>query len=136
VRPTRFLAGSQDFPIPLPRKLDVLVGSLPGPFLKGVQDIDPFGKLRHVEDPMLSASVDSQFINTRSYTGNGLPVIRLKPLLNQVQVVTGHASRGFGKGSQVLESGADPKELFHGRAVAYKFLYIEAKGSWPFRGER
>ena|GEM_PF-6771400 len=121
---TRFQAISQDVPIPLPRKLDVSLGSLPRSLLKSVQNVDSFFKLRHVEDSMLQVAVDAQLVNARSHGGHGLPVSWLKPFLNQVKLMAGHTPRSIGEGSQVLQGGAYPEELFHGRARLYNFQYV------------
>jgi hypothetical protein len=92
-----------------------------------MQDVYSFCKLRHVEDPMLHGSANSQLVNTRAYAGHGLPVIRLKPLLNQVKLVASNTPRILGESSQVLEGGACPEERFHDREELYNFLYTDAR---------
>jgi len=92
-----------------------------------MQDVYTFCELRHVEDPMLHGGSNSQLVNARAYAGHGLPVIRLKLLLNQVKLVAGNTPRVLGESSQVLESGACPEERFHGQEKLYKFLYVGAR---------
>jgi hypothetical protein len=125
--PTLSLALLQDLPIPLPCKLKVPLASLLCLLLKGMQDVDSFCELRHIKDPMLCGGANSQLVNARAYVDHGLPVIRFKPLLNQVKLVAGNTPRIFGEDSQVLESGACPEERFHGREGLYNFLYTGAR---------
>jgi len=84
---------------------------------------------------MLQAAVDAQLVNTRSNSRHGFPVIWLKPFLNQVKLMTGHASRSIGKSSQVLQGGAYPEELFHGPVRLYNFQYVRRirESPHPFR---
>jgi hypothetical protein len=117
----------QNLPIPLPPKLKVPCGRLPRLLLKGMQDVYSFCKLRHIEDPMLHGSANSQLVHARAYADHGLPVIRLKPLLNKVKLVTGNTPRVLGESSQVLEGGACPEERFHGQEALYNILYVERK---------
>jgi hypothetical protein len=52
---------------------------------------------------MLRGGVNSQLVNAGTYyVGHGLPIVRLKPLLNQVELVAGHAPRVRRESSQVL----------------------------------
>jgi len=78
---------------------------------------------------MLHGGADSQLVNAGAYADYGLPVIRLKPLLNQVQVVAGDTPRILWEGSQLLKGGAYPEERFHGRETLYNFLYKGARGA-------
>jgi hypothetical protein len=75
---------------------------------------------------MLHAGVYPQFLDTVPHAGHGLPIIRLKPLLNQVQLMAGKASDSLWESSQILKGGAYPEELLHGRPGLYNFLYIAA----------
>jgi hypothetical protein len=113
--------------MPLPCKLKVPLGSLLRLLLKGMQDVYSFCELRHVNDPMLCGGANSQLVNARAYAGHGLPVIRFKPLLNQVKLVAGNTPCILGEDSQVLESGACLEERFHGREALYNFLYTGAR---------
>lgn len=85
--PTCWLPASQDIPIPFSGKLKVPLGGLLCLLQKGVQDVDSFFELRQVEDSMLHAGVDPQLLDTGPHAGHGLPVIRAKPLLDQVQLI-------------------------------------------------
>src|SRR6185295_7584553 len=78
---------------------------------------------------MLHGGANPQLVNAGADALHGLPVIRLEPLLNQVELVTGNAPRILGESSQVLEGGACPEELFHGRRALYNFLYTGARVS-------
>lgn len=69
-----------------------------------MQDVDSFCKLRQIEDPVLYAGMDSQLLDTRPYAGHGLPVVRLKPLLNQMQLMTGKAPGVLWERPQILKS--------------------------------
>jgi hypothetical protein len=90
--PTCCQSASQNVPIPLSGKLKVTLSRLLCLLQKGMQDVDSFFELCQVEDPMLHAGVNSQFLDTGANAGHGLPVIRLKPLLNQMQLMTGKTS--------------------------------------------
>jgi hypothetical protein len=68
---------------------------------------------------MLCGGANSQLANAGSYVGHGLPVVRLKPLLNQVELVAGNAPRILGESSEVLAGGAYPEERFHGRYTTF-----------------
>lgn len=124
--PTCCLTGSQNIPIPLSGKLEVPLSGLLCLLQKGVQDVHSFFELRQVEDPMLHAGVYPQLLDTGPYAGHGLPVIRVKPLLNQVQLMTGKASGSLWESSQILKGGAYPEELLHGREPLYNFLHTDA----------
>jgi hypothetical protein len=76
---------------------------------------------------MLYGGADSQLVNAGTYANYCLPVIRLKPLLNQVELVAGDTPRILREGSQVLKGGAYLEERFHGHEVLYKFLYGGAR---------
>jgi hypothetical protein len=119
----------QDLPIPLSCKLKVALGSLLRLLLEGVQDVDSFCELRHVEDPMLHAGANPQLVNARAYATHGFPVSRLKLLLNQMKLMAGKPSRILRESSQVLEGGACPEERFHGREKLYNFLYAGARAA-------
>jgi hypothetical protein len=132
---------AQDIPIALPGQLNILPGDLLGLLLKGMQDVDSFNELGHVEDPMFHSRSNPQLINAGAYVADGLPVIRLEALLDQMQLVTGNTPGVLGESSQVLEGGACPEERFHGREALYKFLYTEARAwvstpSYPERWPR
>jgi hypothetical protein len=94
-----------------------------------MQDVYSFCELRHIEDPMLHGSANSQLVNAGAYVGYGLPIIRLKPLLNQVKLVASDTPRIRWESSQVLEGGACPEEWFHGQEPLYNFLYTGARAS-------
>jgi hypothetical protein len=53
-----------------------------------------------------------------------------------VQLMTGHASRIIGESSQILQGGAYPEELFHGRVILYKFQYTGARVVEARKGAR
>jgi hypothetical protein len=126
VWPTFCQSASQNVPIPLSGKLKVTLSGLLCLLQKGMQDVDSFFEPCQVEDPMLHASVYPQFLDTGANAGHGLPVIRLKPLLNQMQLMAGKASGSLWESSQVLKGGAYPEELLHGRPALYNFLYTAA----------
>jgi hypothetical protein len=98
-----------------------------------MQDVYSFCELRHVEDPMLHGAANSQFVDARAYASHGLPVIRLKPLLDKVKFMAGNTPRILWESSQVLEDGAYPEERFHGREPLYNFLYTGAR-AWSVGG--
>jgi hypothetical protein len=84
---------------------------------------------------MLDARAYPQLLNTGRHAGHGLPVIRVKPLLNQVQLMAGEASGILWESSQILLwessqilSRAYPEELLHGRKRLYNFLYRRKPG--------
>lgn len=66
---------------------------------------------------MLRSRSNSQLVNARAYADHGLPIIRLKPLLNQVELVAGDSLRILWESSQILKGG---------REALYKFLYTDA----------
>lgn len=113
--------------IPFPRKLKVPLGDLLRLLLKRMQDVYSFRKLRYIEDPMLQGGANSQLVDARAYTSQGLPVIRLKPLLDKVKLMAGNTPRILRECSQVLKNGADPEERFHRLEPIYKFLYRDAR---------
>jgi hypothetical protein len=94
-----------------------------------MQDVYSFCELRHIEDSMLQSGANSQLVNARAHADHGLPVIWLKPLLNQVKLMAGKTPRIVGEGSQVLEGGACPEERFHGHLDTIQLLVWRRKGS-------
>lgn len=95
------------------------------PYLEG-NYLYSFFELRQVEDPMLHAGVYPQLLDTGPHAGHGLPVIRIKPLLNQVQLMACEASGSFWESSQILEGGAYPEELLPSRKTLYNFQHTGA----------
>src|SRR5262249_8942336 len=96
---------------------------------KGVQNVNSFRELRQVEDPMFRGGTNPQLVDPGAHAGHGLPVIRLQPLLDQVELVTGETSRVIREGSPVLEAGACPEARVHRQQGVYSFLYGRAQAS-------
>jgi hypothetical protein len=78
---------------------------------------------------MLHAGMDAQLVNSRPYAGHGLPIIRLKPCLHEVQLMAGYAPRVPREASQILKGGAYPEEPLHGCERVYNFLYAVDKNT-------
>lgn len=93
----------QNLPVTLPGELESPEGSLLRLLLERMQDVYSFCELRHVKDPVLYGRTNSQLVNARAHARHGLPVIRLKPLLHQVQLVTCNAPGVVWEGSQIFE---------------------------------
>ena len=85
-------APSQDQrPKPVSGKVRFSFGSFPSSLLECVQNINPFGKLRHMKYSMFEPSVDPDLLHTGPNSGHRLPVIRLKPLLDPARLEPGNA---------------------------------------------
>lgn len=83
---------------------------------KDVQDIDAFGELRDIKDPMLNLGVNSDLLHAGSDGRHWLPIIRLESELHQVQLMASELSSVLGELAQVVERRAHPEEVFGGHA--------------------
>src|SRR5262245_54904880 len=89
-----------------------LVGGLLRLLLEGVQDIDLPGELRHDEHAMLNASVNPYLNRSRTHNTHRLPVIRITSFLKLAELKASFSPRLVRKGSDILESGATPRDGF------------------------
>ena len=95
--------------------------SFPSSLLEGVQNINTFGKLRHIENSMFEPSVDTDLLHTGSNCGHRLPIIRFKPLLNAAQLEPGDASCVRRESLEVALGRPEPNQrlIRHGIICGY-----------------
>ena len=83
---TRSQAKARDLPIPLPANLEVSQGRPLRLLPESVQDVDSLGELRHVKDPELHDTMDSQLVDAGPHVGHRFPVAWLEPQLDPVEL--------------------------------------------------
>jgi hypothetical protein len=96
-------------------------GSFSSSLLEGVQNINPFGKLRDIENSVFEPSVDTDLLHTGPNCGHWLPVIRLKPLLDAAQLEPGDAACVLRESLQVALGRPEPNQMLvrHGIICGY-----------------
>ncbi len=69
------------------RKLDVGLPRPSRPLFKRVQNVDRFGELSDIEDPILTIDMDANLTHAGTDKGQWLPVVWIKSLLYEVELV-------------------------------------------------
>ena len=77
---------------------------------KSMQDIDSLRKLRHVENAMLKAGVDTNFLNTGTHGTHWFPIIRLQTLLDATQLESCNTARVPRKSSKIATGRREPNQ--------------------------
>jgi hypothetical protein len=106
---------------PVSSKVRFSFGSFPSSLLESMQNINTFGKLRHIENSMLKPSVDTDLLHTSTNFGHRLPVIRLKSLLDAAQLEASNASCILWKSLEIALRRSEPEKrlIRHGIICGY-----------------
>lgn len=71
--------------------------------MEAVKDINGVRELRHIDDAERARCVpNANLLHPCPDTLHGFPVVRLQPMLHQVELVSSFAARRFRKSAQVV----------------------------------
>jgi hypothetical protein len=106
---------------PISREISFPFGSFSRPFLEGMQNVNTLHELCHVENSMLKASVDADFLNTGTHGSHRFPIVRFKPLLDTTQLVTGDTACVLRESPKVASRRTEPNQRLvrHGTICGY-----------------
>ena len=94
-------------------------------FLKCVQDINAFCKLRNIQDPMFALCVDTNFLDSRANAGHWFPVIGFEPPLHPPQLEADNPADIRRKRPHVSARRCEPDEgLVCHRWNIQVFIYV------------
>jgi hypothetical protein len=114
------------YPIPLHRKLYVCFRRGLGFLLETMQHVDCVGKLRHIDHAERPAVLAySDFLGSRPYRRQRLPIVRLQAALHPKQLVSRFATGVLGKLLQVLQGGTDESTGFERLSHAAYYIRID-----------
>src|SRR2546426_3501742 len=89
--------------------------SRPGTLLEGMEHVDRFRELGHVEHPVFPLGVDPDLRHARPDRGHGPPIVGRQALLNPPELVAGVASGSLGECAEVSEGAPSPSERLVGQ---------------------
>src|SRR4029077_17173331 len=93
------------------------------PLLEGVEHVDTLFELCNVDHTMLKPRVNADLPYARANRGHRLPVGRLQPTLDLIELVPCALSSVLRKGSHVFSRAAHPQDRPPHRRGLYNFLY-------------
>ena len=123
--PRRFLGSSpqNQRAKPVSCKFRFTYWSFASSFLKGVQNINALGELRHIENSMFEPCVNADFLHTGANYGHLFPIIRLDPLLDTAQLEPGNAARVWRKSFQVFFRRSQPNQRLIRRGILCEYWF-------------
>src|SRR3990172_3533084 len=81
--------------------------------LKRMENMDSIFEVSYVDNAPLSKNVNTNFLNSSSYTGHRFPIARYKPALNGIQFKTRCFTRFFGKIPKIVQARTYEIYRFH-----------------------
>jgi hypothetical protein len=105
-------------------QLQVTLASLPCLLFESVKDINAIREFRYVDHTMLSACVDTQFLDSHPNAGERFPIIRLEALLDSPQLEASHPPGANREGLKVRSGRAGPNEPLVHEVGVYKYLDV------------
>lgn len=94
---------------PILGNVQILFGGFLGLLLESMENVNTFFKLCQIDNPVFSVDMNPDLPHTCADTWHGLPVVRIFPLLDEVELKSGSLFNLRWKSGKRLKAITDPE---------------------------